>query len=198
MDKSIAFFDFDGTITRKDTMIELVKYAKGNFNYYKGLLLLSPWLAGMKFGLVKNSKAKEKLLTYFFKGTHIDEFDSICKQFSNNIIPKLIRPDAYESILEHKRKGHEIIVVSASAENWISHWCKENNLQYLATKLEVKTNIITGLLLGNNCNGIEKVNRINEVVDLSTYKTIFGYGDSSGDKEMLELATNNGFRVFKG
>lgn len=198
MNNSIAFFDFDGTITRKDTMIELVKYAKGNINYYKGLLLLSPWLAGMKLGLVKNSKAKEKLLTHFFKGTPLDEFNNICKQFSKKIIPDLIRPDAYESILAHKQQGHDIVVVSASAENWISTWCIENNIQYLATKLEVKANLITGLLSGNNCNGIEKVNRINQLVDLSTYKSIFSYGDSSGDKEMLELATNKGFRVFKG
>ena len=198
MEKSIAFFDFDGTITRKDTMLELVKYVKGDLNFYKGMLFISPWLVGLKLGLVKNSDAKEKLLTFFFKGTSVDEFNSACTRFSEEIIPGLIRPDAYKAIMDHKQEGHEIVVVSASAENWISPWCEKNNLKYLATKLEVKNNLITGKLAGENCNGIEKVNRIKQMLDPADYKFIFCYGDSSGDKEMMNIATNPFFKIFKG
>jgi len=38
--KSIAFFDFDGTITSKDTLAEILKFAKGKRAYYTGLVIL--------------------------------------------------------------------------------------------------------------------------------------------------------------
>ena len=198
MEKTIAFFDFDGTITRKDTMLELVKYAKGNFNFYKGMIIISPWLVGLKLGLVKNSKAKEKLLTYFFKGMPLEKFNAICKEFSEEIIPGLIRQDAYEALVDHKQKGDEIIVVSASAENWIAPWCNRNKIKFIATKLEVTNGVLTGLLSGENCNGLEKVNRIRQMLDPAFYKFIFCYGDSSGDVEMMKIATNPCFKKFKG
>jgi len=41
---NLALFDFDGTITRKDSMLEFLKYAVGQKNYYLGLFRLSPGL----------------------------------------------------------------------------------------------------------------------------------------------------------
>ncbi len=38
---TIAFFDFDGTITRKDTLFEIIRYQKGPLALYAGMLLLS-------------------------------------------------------------------------------------------------------------------------------------------------------------
>jgi phosphatidylglycerophosphatase C len=65
---SIAFFDFDGTITTKDTLAELLKFQKGKFKYYVGLVFLSPALILYKLGLISNHRAKEILLEFFFKG----------------------------------------------------------------------------------------------------------------------------------
>ena len=46
--KRVAVFDFDGTITRKDTLIEFIRFAKGSAALYWGLLLHLPWLILMK------------------------------------------------------------------------------------------------------------------------------------------------------
>ena len=89
-------------------------------------------------------------------------------------------------------------VVSASAENWVKPWCDKYGLICLATKLEVKDGIITGKLNGRNCYGDEKVCRIKERLDLSDYHEIIAYGDSSGDKEMLELAHHPFYKPFRG
>ena len=64
----IAFFDFDGTITSKDSLLEFIKFALGPFKYYKGLLFLSPMLILFKLKFIPNDLAKEKLITYFFSG----------------------------------------------------------------------------------------------------------------------------------
>lgn len=196
--KKIAFFDFDGTITRKDTMLEMIRFAKGNGSYYAGLLQLSPWLIAMKAGMITNESAKEKMLSLFFKGMPLKEFDAICVSFTQNIIPLLIRDDAKKALQFHKKENHEIVVVTASAENWVKPWCDQQSLKIIGTRLATDQHqLLTGKLLSVNCNGDEKVHRIKSVYDLSAYDEIYGYGDSEGDKQMLSLATHAFYRHFK-
>jgi HAD superfamily hydrolase (TIGR01490 family) len=197
MQRTIAFFDFDGTITRTDTMVAFIKFCKGNAAFYKSLAMLSPWLAGMKLGLVPNAVAKEKMLAHFFKGMPLQEFNALCKRFSEERLPALIRPDAMAAILQHQQEGHEVVVVSASAENWLAHWCDRTGIKYLGTRLMVdKNNRITGKLNGANCNGEEKVNRIILSYDPANYQNIYCYGDTKGDSMMLKLATHPFYRYF--
>ncbi len=67
----------------------------------------------------------------------------------------------------------------------------------IATKLEVKNYKITGNYSGNNCSGQEKVRRIKENFNLSDFDLIIAYGDSRGDREMLELADNKNYKLFQ-
>jgi len=96
-----------------------------------------------------------------------------------------------------KKEEVTVVVVSASPENWISGWCKENNLVCIATRLEETDNILTGRIAGKNCYGIEKVSRIREKFDLSAYTDIFCFGDTKGDKPMLSLATSAYYKPFR-
>lgn len=196
MQKSIAFFDFDGTITTKDTMLELAKYSKGTVRYWAGILLISPWLIAMKLGVVRKQTAKEKFLTYFFNNRDIKKFNDECLLFTANLLPQLIRQGALRTIKKLQEENTEIVVVSASAENWVAPWCIHNKLQYICTRLEVKNEKLTGKLAGQNCNGPEKVSRIKEKFDTADYENIYCYGDSKGDKPMLQLATHPFFRYF--
>jgi phosphatidylglycerophosphatase C len=194
--KSIAFFDFDGTITKKDTMLELARFAKGNSGYLAGLCLISPWLVAMKFGLISKRAGKEKLLACFFGGTSIENFNLTCASFTEKIIPALIKKEALEEIKQHLREGTPVVIVSASAENWVAPWCEANKLLFICTKLQVTGKKITGKLNGENCNGKEKVNRIKELFNLENYSTVYCYGDTGGDKMMLDLASHPSYRKF--
>ena len=136
--KSIAFFDFDGTITSKDTLAEILKFAKGKRAYYTGLIILSPVLAAYKTKLLSNHRAKEIMLQFFFKGMYVTEFNEICNQFTQKKLPALIRPQAVKEINEHKQNNTKVVVISASPVNWVSPWCKQLNIDCIATRLEVK------------------------------------------------------------
>lgn len=193
----IAFFDFDGTITTKDTLLEIFKYRHGKAKFYFGFLLNSPFLVAYKAGLISNQLAKERTLKYFFGGMKVDEFNTFCEQFASEVIPSLIRKKALKEIDQLKQAGAEVVIVSASPENWLQPWCATLNLPLLATQLEVNKNNITGKIKGNNCHGEEKVRRIREAYDLSAYKEIYCYGDTSGDKPMLALATYAFYQPFR-
>ena len=193
----IAFFDFDGTITTKDTMLEVIKYQKGKAGFYTGFLLNAPVLIALKVKLVSNQKAKETILKYFFKGTEIKSFQSACDNFATDVLPKLIRPGAITEINHLKARGFEVVIVSASAENWMSKWCADHKVKLIGSLLEIKYNKLTGSLTGVNCHGHEKTVRIQAEYDLSRYDEIYAYGDTSGDKPMLALATKSFYKPFR-
>lgn len=192
----LALFDFDGTITTKDSLVDIIKYAVGNLNYYKGLLILSPMLLSYKFKIIPNNIAKERLIAHFFKGWDINRFQLIADKYSIEEIDKIIRPKALEKIRRHQKDGHKIVIVSASMEDWLKGWCDMNNLELVATKLEFRDNKLTGNFATANCYGIEKVNRIKEKYQLDDYETIYAYGDSKGDREMLNLADRKYYKYF--
>jgi len=194
--KRLVLFDFDGTITTKDTFIEFIRFYHGTFKLASGFGLMFPVLALYKLKVIPNWKAKEIVLTWFFKGQDAERFNKICREFSSSVLPRLIRPAALAEIKKYENDA-EIVVVSASAENWVSPWCAKNNLKVIATQLESIQGKLTGKISGKNCFGEEKAVRIREKYSLGSYSEIIAYGDSSGDKEMLELAHRHFYKPFR-
>jgi HAD superfamily phosphoserine phosphatase-like hydrolase len=102
-----------------------------------------------------------------------------------------------DKIAWHKEQGNKVVIVSASMECWLKPWCDKHNLELIATKIEIKEDVLTGKFLTKNCHGIEKVNRINKIYVLSEYDYIYAYGDSSGDRELLSLANEKFYKPFR-
>lgn len=197
MKKTLILFDFDGTITTKDTLIEFLKFYCGNLKFFFGMFLLSPVLVSYLLKLIPNWKGKQMVLRYFLGGEDIAEFNARCKNFSENILPRLIRPGALNAIDEYVKEGAIVAVVSASAENWVGPWCETKGLICLATQLEVENGKITGFICGQNCYGPEKVKRIEKQFLLSDFDHIVAYGDSSGDREMFSIAHLHHYKPFR-
>jgi len=193
----LVLFDFDGTITTKDTLIEFVRFVHGRKKYFLGMAKLAPYLALYAFKLIPNWKAKQFFLAHYFKGQKIGDFNARCREFSTKILPSLIRPGVLETIETYRRENTTMAVVSASAENWVKPWCDQNNILCLATKLEVKDGTITGNISGRNCYGDQKVCRIKEQFDLTDFTQVIAYGDSVGDREMLALAHQKYYKPFR-
>jgi HAD superfamily hydrolase (TIGR01490 family) len=195
--RKIAFFDFDGTITRKDTLLEIIKFIKGNAAFYVGFFVNSPWLIALKLKIIPNDQVKQKILSFFFAGIPEERFQMKCDLFIEERLPKLIRPGAMAEIDRLKVLGFDIVVISASAENWIRNWSNGHALKLISSKLEVKNGLITGKIEGRNCHGEQKVVSILERWDLREYDEIYAYGDSTGDKPMMALATKSFYRPFR-
>lgn len=197
MSKKIAFFDFDGTITTDDSLLKFIRFVVGDRRFLVGLLFLSPMLVLYKFKLIPNYKAKQYLLSWYFKNMKKEDFFQVANKYSLNHIDKIVRKKAMEKINWHKKQGHKIVVVSASIDCWLRPWCNINNLELIATKLDLSEDKITGNFLTKNCYGQEKVNRINETYNLKEFNYIYAYGDSSGDREMLAIANEKYYKPFR-
>ena len=193
----LAVFDFDGTITTKDSMVEFLVYAVGKKAYYLGLLKLSPILVAYTLKLYPNHKAKERLLSHFFKKMDLKKFEQLIIGYNQDEIEKIVRDEAIEKIFWHKNRGDEVVVLSASMECWLKPWCDRQDIKLIATKLEISDGKFTGKFATKNCYGQEKVTRLKACYHMEDYTHIYAYGDSRGDREILTLADESFYKPFR-
>lgn len=187
--RTIAIFDFDGTLTRKDTFIEFIRFCHGSFKLYLGLILLSHYLISYKLGLYPNYKAKQKVFSFFFKGMRYENFYKKGISFSS-IIPSFLKQEQMKKLKEHQEYKHDIYIVSASIKEWIMPWCELNGINnIICTEIEVdKNQLLTGKFKTQNCYGAEKVKRFVEIEPNRNNYYLYAYGDSRGDKAILNFA----------
>lgn len=186
--RKVIVFDFDGTITTKDSLKEFIIFAKGKSKYIFGLLCCTPVLMAYICKLYPNWKAKEYLFSYFFKGMEFDEFQSIGRKFAEKI-NGFTRNNIVNKLIEYNNK-YQVYIISASIEDWIIPWTsKWKGIKVIGTKIEVNLDgKLTGRFLTKNCYGIEKVNRLLEAENNRDEYYLIAHGDSNGDKEMEKFA----------
>lgn len=192
--KQVWVFDFDGTITRCDSLLAFIRFACGNCRFIGGFLLYSPLLVLMKLRLYPNWKVKQKVFSHFFQGKSIADFDALCRSFVEES-PSLIRPEALRKMDEGRQQGAQVMIVSASIDNWVQPFFP--SVTVLGTRIEVVEGRLTGRFLTKNCYGAEKVNRLREMLVAPREEYyIVAFGDSRGDKELLAYADKGYFKPF--
>ena len=178
-------FDFDGTLTTRDTLLAFIRYACGTPRFLLGFLLHAPLLVLMKLRLYSNGKAKQRLFTWFFRGMPLEAFDALCQSFALSH-RHLLRPDTVRLLQQALSEGTEVLVVSASIDNWVQPFFP--TVTVLGTQIEVIDGRLTGHFLTPNCYGQEKVRRILALHPERSAYRLTAYGDSRGDHELLAFA----------
>ncbi len=202
MKKKLYAFDFDGTITTHDTLIAFIRYAKGTSAFVLGFLLHAPLLVLMKLGLYPNWKAKQRVFAYFFKGLDLEAFNDLCQRFAADS-RHLLRPKAIEALQQARAEGADVVIVSASIDNWVQPFFNASGaldlpaLTVLGTQIEVAEGRLTGRFLTRNCYGQEKVNRLLALYPHRSDYHLTAFGDSRGDRELLAFADESHFKPFR-
>lgn len=207
MKKKVYLFDFDGTLTCADTLLEFIRYACGRRRFFIGFALFSPLLVLMKLHLYPNYRAKQRLFAWYFKGMSIDNFDLVCRRFAHHN-QRLMRQKALDKLREIFHNNETLCVVSASIDNWVRPFfdniskASRSDFMVIGTEVEVDTDgVLTGRFRTHNCYGAEKVRRVLEAMpQLKSNRDDFwviACGDSRGDRELLEFADEAHFKPFR-
>ena len=197
--RKIYAFDFDGTLTTKDTLLEFIRFAKGSGQMFRGFLLFSPLLLLMKLHLYPNWKAKQQVFSYFFKGMNIDDFNALCTRFAEQN-KHLLRPAGIEKVRQAiEEEQATVLIISASIDNWVRPFFDEidKKIQVLGTQIETKEGCLTGQFTTKNCYGQEKVNRLTALYPHREAYDLIAFGDSRGDKELLDFADKAFYKPFR-
>ena len=197
MKEQIYIYDFDGTLTRRDSFPDFIRYAGGGRSLVFGLLLFSPLLVLMKLQLYSNGRAKERLFSYFFQGMSIRVFDDLCAKYGLSRADLLLDA-ARKAVNEVASNGYRIFIVSASVDRWVLPFFRDvPNVTVIGTQIEVENGLVTGRFSTPNCYGAEKVRRIQALLPYREQYKLIAHGDSRGDKEMLNYADQGYFRPFR-
>lgn len=187
--KTVAIFDFDGTITKGDTFIPFLYHCFKGWKFFVGLIYTAPFVIAYFFKLISNEYAKKKMILFFLKGEDISKISLQSEIFIEELCNKHYRDNIIERLLWHQKNNHTTILISASLDIYIKPWAKKFNFTFAeATELEKINGKYSGNIIGKNCYGLEKVNRMKKILgdDIKSYN-IYGYGDSKGDDFFLDL-----------
>lgn len=220
---NIAFFDFDGTMAKGDSLLGFVAFVRGKKRLYWGLFSRCFILIGYALGLISNTKAKQAVMRYFFANMDYKEFLQECERFCPDLESRL-KPAALARLQWHKDRGDVVVMVSASFEEYLAPLCAKLGMECIGTRLATQTQnkdsrgdsscglesqagsekvdsrlestFLSGEFATPNCYGEQKAVRIKARYDLSSYEEIYAYGDSKGDTAMLALATHAFYKPF--
>lgn len=194
----LAAFDFDGTISTKDTFFPFLLYAFGKKAVYTQLAIGLVGLLRVDTRKSVRDRLKASLVRGLFKGASRQRLELVARDYAQLVIGSRLRPKALECIRWHREQGHRCIMVSASLDIYLQYIAQELGFHdLLCTRLSKTDDAFDGELIGNNCRRAEKVSRMQEALgDLRQYR-IHAYGDSAGDREMLTIAAERHFRPFE-
>lgn len=186
--KSVAFFDFDGTLTKGDTLMPFLKFVVGTPKYYVKLLLVSPVLIAYITKLIRNDVAKEIVLKQFLAGYHVDELFQLGKRFSQEVVPTMLRNEGMERLRWHQAQGHKCVMVSASLKVYLNTWSEGEFFDDLICTdlMKDENGVVTGAISGKNCYGFEKLKQVESWLSTNIVLDTYAYGDTAGDLPMIK------------
>lgn len=194
----VAAFDFDGTLTRRDTLFPFLLHVAGPVLFSLKFILILPTLTAYALGLLRNDIAKVIVLRRFLANMEMAKLQQLALEFAEKKLPALLRNEAMQRLAWHKQQGHRCVVVSASLENYLRPWAIKTGFNdVLGSRLEVlEGDRTSGKLLGENCFGPEKMRRLEILLGSREGYTLYAYGDSRGDKELLSAADYPFYKKF--
>lgn len=193
MELTVAVFDVDNTLTVRDCVVPFVLRVAGVPKTVSTIVRNFPTVVSMLF---KRDRDGLKLLFVkeLFAGRSVESVDEEGVQFAAHVAANWMRADTAARLRWHQAEGHVVILVSASLSPYLEPLGDLLEVDaVLCATLEQEDGSYTGQLVGANCRGTEKVNRITEWcrdAGVNVESVRYAYGDSSGDEPMLAMAAH--------
>lgn len=193
----IVAFDFDGTLTIRDSYTTFLRSEVGASGYAIGMVPLAPEILAYTWRRDRG-RLKAAATRQFLGGRRAEDVERAAERFAAAVWDQFMRPDALACWEDWGRRGAERVIVTASPALTVRPFARRLGADRLiGTELETKDDRLTGAFLTPNCRAEEKVARLREVYGPSI-RLAAAYGDTSGDTAMLGLADHKGWREFTG
>jgi phosphatidylglycerophosphatase C len=190
--RRVAAFDFDGTLTRFDSLLPFLARVAGTIPLTRALALEAPTFVAAALGRVSRDVAKARLLRRTLAGRETAAVEGAGRAYAAHLVSGRMRAELADRIAWHRNQGHELVLVSASLDVYLDEVGRLLDFDaVLCTRLERGDDgRLTGELHGQNCRGSEKLQRVRAYLDGGEDAAVelWAYGDSHGDRELLALA----------
>lgn len=189
----VAAFDFDGTLTQRDSVVPFLWRFSSRRRFAGGVLRRTLTLLPMT-ARRERDELRAIATQLVFTGVPLEQVEREAIEFGATLASVGLRPDTRARLEWHVEQGHRVVIVSASYEPYVRVVAEllDRRIEVLATRLEHVDGVCTGRLEGANCRGSEKVRRLRAWLDAQGLDrgdvTVHAYGDSNGDDAMLAWA----------
>ena len=189
--RQIAAFDFDGTISRRDSLGPFLQLVCGRGAFYRAMATRAPVLAGVTVGIGDRDAEKERLVGRLLAGRAAADVREAGDRYAHRLHSgDALRPEMLERVAWHREHGHEVVIVSASLDVYLHPLAPRLGIDHvLCTELGVGPDgRLDGTLVGGNVRGPEKLQRLQTWLGPDADIELWAYGDSAGDRELLAAA----------
>lgn len=185
----LVFFDLDGTITRRDTLI----------GYVSGALLRRPWrlprllgvlptLCSFLLGRADRGALKGSLIHWALGGLGRHEIE----QWTSQYVPRLIRrgvfADALRAIDAHRSQQDHLVLMSASVDLYVPAIGRALGFsESVCSMVRWDGERLDGRLEGPNCRDERKAAIVREYRERFPEAHSVAYGNSAPDLPHLEI-----------
>ncbi len=185
----LALFDFDHTITDRDSFSAFLRLHVPPRRRFWGALLLAPLMLGYyRLKCVRGTTLRKAAVRVGLSGMDRKALAAAARAYADEELPRFMRPVAIERIRWHQARGDTVVVVSASLDLYLREWCRRQGIALICSQLGHRGGRLTGRYRGVDCGGAHKARRILKRYRLADYGAVHAYGDSEEDDDMLALA----------
>lgn len=192
--RRLAAFDFDGTLSRRDTLLPFLARACGPRVLGRTIGRIAPTAVRARTGRLESDlhhrdATKVALLHDLFAGRSAAWLRDEGERYASTLLTKL-RPEMVEQVRWHRDAGHELIIVSASLRAYLDPFAASFGFDHvIAVEMEAdEDGLLTGSMVGPNVRGEEKAVRLRRWLGDEAPEIMWAYGNSSGDAELLAMA----------
>lgn len=195
--RKVAAFDFDGTVSRRDTLMPFVARFAGARRLLTGSSGAA-WdaLVRRTFNAKDRDVLKAEMLRRLLAGRDARALDREAGVYAARLIDGELRPEIVDEIRRHVAAGHETLFVSASLSDYLHPIARYLGMtDVIAVDLDVADGVLSGSMVHPNVRAAQKAVRLRSWLGAPPSGPLEGvelwaYGNSSGDHALLELATH--------
>lgn len=195
--RKVVAFDFDGTLTYKDSFTAFLIFAKGHLHIASSFVVQPSLL--LDYRRTKDRGAlKSRLLFNLLGAISQNDLEILIRSYVTATGKRLFRPDALKAWEHHDLPDRQRVIVTASPQLLVAPFGAMIGAdRVIGTRLGFTPDgRLRPDLEGINCRGEEKMCRLREAFG-DTLDLEAAYGDTTGDREMLAAAHHPYYRVFK-
>ena len=193
MTTAVAAFDFDGTLTRADSVVPFIRLVGGTRRLVLGLGRRAPSVMSAAARRDRD-RLKQLATATVFTGMPRARVDALAREHGGALVARGLRDDVVARLGWHLARGDQVVIVSASYEPYVRVVGEALGVtDVVATRLAGDAaGLCTGELDGANCRAAEKVRRLERWLTQRGLQRadveLWAYGDSAGDRELLRYS----------
>lgn len=214
--RRVAAFDFDGTLTRHDTLIPFLTRVAGRRAMLRAVSRMGGQAARRAVPLSDRDRMKELMIADLLAGRSEAELRNLGTTFGEEILSGRMNQAVLRRLEEHLSADHEVILVSASLVYYLDPIAERLGLHaVIAVEPTVVDGVLDGTLSRPNVRAEQKAIRLGEWLERTNQRSassdpslsgpttgsaggittspdaaveLWAYGNSSGDHALLEAA----------